>query len=83
MNYKENSLFYKPNKKTGELEEVIITDVLYRLNKRIVNKNAFTKEELDDMISREELIPEKDIDTLKNRDIRLLEEKYGINLKEV
>jgi len=83
MKYEENSLFYRPNKRTGELEEITITNILYRLNKRVSNKNAFTKEELDDMVSKEELISEKDIGTLKNRDIKMLEEKYGIKLKEV
>lgn len=81
MKYKKGQKLYRNNKKTGEIEELEIIDILYVLNRSVKSKYNYNEEELDSLIKDETLLD--NIDNAKLQAIKRIEEQFGIKLKEV
>ena len=81
MKYKKGDVLYKYNKKTKDLEAAEVIGINYVLSKRIGSRCAFSEEELDRYIGDGTLYT--DINNVKEMEIKRLEEKYNIKLKEV
>lgn len=81
MKYKKGQILYKTNLRTNEVESIKIIDIYYGLSKHIGNKSNFTEEELDYLIDGGTL--SDDINIVKAKAIKDLEEKFGIKLKEI
>lgn len=79
--YKPGDKFYYTNKRTGEVTQVAITELRYKLSSRVLNKNYLLGSEIDSLIETGEL--SKDSETLKRAKIAKLEKELGIKLKEV
>lgn len=79
--YKVGDRFYSRNKRTGETRVVTITEMKYKFDFFVGNKNNYTEDEIREML--EEGILCTDYNAIKRDEIRKLEEKYGIKLKEV
>lgn len=78
---KVGKTYYRFNKKTKELEEYKIIGVKYVFDKKIGSKNTFTEDEIDWKIKDGEL--SDDFNSVKLKEIKKLEEQFGIKLKEV
>lgn len=81
MKYKKGQKLYRNNKKTGEIEELEIIDILYVLNRSVKSKYNYNEEELDSLVKDETLLD--NIDNAKLQAIKRIEEQFGIKLKEV
>lgn len=81
MKYKKGQKLYRNNKKTGEIEELEIIDILYVLNRPVKSKYNYNEEELDSLVKDETLLD--NIDNAKLQAIKRIEEQFGIKLKEV
>lgn len=81
MKYNKGQVLYKTNLKTNQVESIKIIDIYYGLSKHIGNKSNFTEEELDYLIESDTL--SDDIEIVKAKAIKDLEDKFGIKLKEV
>lgn len=81
MKYKKGDVLYKYNKKTKELEAAEIIGVNYVLDKRIGSRCAFSEEELNKYMNEGTLYT--DMENVKEMEIKRLEEKFNIKLKEV
>lgn len=73
--------FYRENKKTKEIDELIIVDVQYIFNKKISSRNNYTESEINNLIKDNTITD--DVNILKNEAIKKIEEQFGIKLKEI
>lgn len=73
--------FYRENKKTKEIDELIIVDVQYIFNKKIGSRNNYTESEINNLIKDNTITD--DVNILKNEAIKKIEEQFGIKLKEI
>ena len=81
MKYKKGQVLYKTNLRTNEVESIKIVDIYYGLSKHVGSKSNFTEEELDYLIAGGTL--SDDVEIVKAKAIKDLEDKFGIKLKEV
>lgn len=81
MKYKVGQKLFKPNKRTGEIDEITITEILYSTSGRINNKCLFTEDDLDELEENGTISLDKDI--VKRNAIEKVEKQFGIKLKEV
>lgn len=81
MKYQVGQKLYRNNKKSGELEELEIIDILYVLSRSVKSKYNHNEEELNSLIKDEVLLD--NIDNAKLQAIKRIEEQFGIKLKEV
>lgn len=79
--YKVGDKFYARNKRTGETRIVEITEVKYKFDYFVGNRNLYTEDDIQNMLSDGTLCT--DYNKIKLDEIKKLEEKYGIKLKEV
>lgn len=78
--YNIGDVFYKRTR-SGELEKVEITDILYKFDKRVGSHNQLNYEQINKLVDEETLYINEE--QAKQTEIQKLEEKYGITLKEV
>lgn len=78
---KVGKTYYRYNKKIKVLEEYNIIGIKYVFDKKIGSRNTFTEEEIDWKIKDGEL--SDDFNSVKMKEIKKLEELFGIKLKEV
>ena len=78
--YNIGDVFYKRTR-SGGLEKVEITDILYKFDKRVGSHNQLNCEQINTLVGEEKLYVSEE--QAKQTEIQKLEEKYGITLKEV
>lgn len=81
MKYQVGQRLYRNNKKSGELEELEIVDILYVLSRSVKSKYNYNEKDLNQLIENKVILD--DIEGAKQEAIRQLEEQFGIKLKEV
>jgi len=81
MKFKKGQILFRNNKKTGEIEQIEIVDVLYKLNKSVSSNYNHNEDSLNNLIKQGVIYD--DIEKTKLEAIRKLEEQFNIKLKEV
>lgn len=81
MKYQKGQKLYKNNRKTGELDEITIIDVLYKFDKPVKSTYNYNEEALDSLINTGYL--SDNVDLVKLEAIKKIEQQFNIKLKEV